>query len=55
MEIFFLDKLINFSSSNFDDYLKNLEDLKKKFREDNNDEDDKNADEDIGDDIDGKK
>ena len=54
MEIFFLDKLINFSSSNFDDYLKNLEDLKKKFREDNNDEDDKNADEDIGDDIDGK-
>ena len=54
MEILFLDKLINFSSSNFDDYLKNLEELKKKFREDNNDEDDKNIDEDLGDDIDGK-
>ena len=56
MELNFLDKLINFSSSNFDDYLKNLEELKKKFRDDTNDEEDKNIDEpDIGvDDIDIK-
>ena len=46
MEINFLDKLINFSSTNFDDYLKNLEELKKKFRDDSNDDDEKNMDED---------
>jgi len=40
IEINFLDRLINFNSKNFDDYLKGLEDLKKKFR-DINDEDDK--------------
>ena len=45
IEINFLDKLINFSSTNFDDYLKNLEELKKKFRDDSNDEDEKNMDE----------
>ena len=45
MEIYFLDKLINFSSSNFDEYLKNLEELKNKFRNDSNDEEDKNIDE----------
>ena len=54
MEIYFLDKLINFTSSNFEEYLKKLDELKKKFRDDNNDEDDKNIDEDGGDDIDGK-
>ena len=45
MEIYFLEKLINFTSSNFDEYLKNLEDLKTKFRSDSNDEEDKNNDE----------
>ena len=45
MELYFLDKLINFSSSNFDEYLKNLEELKNKFRNDSNDEEDKNMDE----------
>ena len=45
MEIYFLGRLINFTSSNFDDYLKNLEELKKKFRENSNDEEDKNRDE----------
>ena len=57
MEIYFLDRLINFTSSNFDEYLKNLEELKKKFRDDSNNEEDKNMDElDIGiDDIDGEK
>ena len=56
MEIFFLDKLINFNSTNFDEYLKKLEELKKKFRDDTNDEEDKNIDElELGaDDIDGK-
>ena len=32
MEIYFLDKLINFSSSNFEEYLKKLEELKKKIQ-----------------------
>ena len=40
IEINFIDRLINFNSKNFDEYLKGLEDLKKKFR-DINDEDDK--------------
>ena len=56
MEIYFLDKLINFTSSNFEEYLKKLEELKKKFRDDTADEDDKNLDElEIGnEDVDGK-
>ena len=56
MEIYFLDKLINFTSSNFEEYLKKLEELKKKFRDDTADEEDKNLDElDVGvDDIEGK-
>ena len=40
MEINFLNNLINFTSKNFDEYLKGLEELKKKFR-DINDENDK--------------
>jgi hypothetical protein len=32
MEIFFLDKIINFSSTNFENYLKNLDELKNKIR-----------------------
>ena len=45
MEIFYLERLINFNSNNFEEYLKKLDELKKKFRDDNNEEDDKNADE----------
>ena len=45
IEIFFLDKLINFTSASFDEYLKNLEELKKKFKDDVNDEEDKNMEE----------
>ena len=44
LEIFFLERLINFTSPNFEEYLKRLDELKKKFRDDNNEEDDKNAD-----------
>jgi hypothetical protein len=40
IEIHFLNSLINFNSKNFDEYLKGLEELKKKFRE-INEEDDK--------------
>ena len=43
IEMFFLERLINFSSTNFDEYLKKLDELKKKFRDDNNEED-KNPD-----------
>ena len=44
IEIFFLERLINFTSPNFEEYLKRLDELKKKFRDDNNEEDDKNQD-----------
>ena len=44
LEIFYLERLINFTSPNFEEYLKRLDELKKKFREDNNEEDDKNPD-----------
>ena len=39
IEITFLDRLINFNSKNFDKYLIGLEDLKKKFRDINDEED----------------
>ena len=45
IEIFYLERLINFNSNNFEEYLKRLDELKKKFRDDNNEEEDKNADE----------
>ena len=44
MEVFYLERLINFTSPNFEEYLKRLDELKRKFREDNNEEDDKNPD-----------
>ena len=44
LEIFYLDKLINFSSTNFDEYLKKLDELKKNLRKENNDDEDKNMD-----------
>ena len=44
LELFFLDKLINFNSSNFEIYLKNLEDLKKKLKNYKNEEEENNID-----------
>mgnify|MGYP006873009655 CR=1 FL=1 len=44
LELFFLDKLINFNSSNFELYLKNLEDLKKKLKNYKNEEEENNID-----------
>ena len=41
MEKFFLDKLIRFRSNNFDTYLKRLDDLKKKLRNDSGEDDEK--------------
>ena len=41
MEKFFLDKLIKFRSTSFDSYLKRLEDLKKKLRNDSGEEEEK--------------
>ena len=57
VELYFLDRLINFNSSSFEEYLKNLNGLKKKFKDDAIDEDDKNVDElnPDGDDADLKK
>ena len=44
LEIFFLDKLINFNSQNFENYLKVLEDLKKKLKNYKNEEEENNLD-----------
>ena len=41
IEIYFVNKLLNFNSINFDLYLKKLNEIKKKLRNDSNDEDDK--------------
>lgn len=54
IEIYFLDKLINFNSVNFDSYLKKLEEIKKKLRNDNS-EDDEKADDLNFNDLDSKK
>ena len=45
LELFFLDKLINFSSPNFETYLKVLEDLKKKLKNSKMEEEENNIDE----------
>ena len=39
--IYFLEKLINFNNQNFEVFLKKLDELKRKFRNDDNEEDDK--------------
>ena len=54
-ECFFLDKLINFNSPNFDEYLKGLEELKKTLRDENNDDEDKIMDDEIEEDLEGKE
>ena len=43
-EIYFLEKLINFNTMNFDLYLKSLEELKKRLRNENADEESKDED-----------
>ena len=45
LELFFLDKLINFSSPNFENYLKVIEDLKKKLKNTKMEEEENNLDE----------
>ena len=54
-ECFFLDKLINFNSPNFDEYLKRLDELKKTLRDENNDDEDKNVDDEVEEDADAKE
>ena len=54
VEIYFLEKLINFNSTNFDNYLKKLDEIKKKFRNDNSEEEEKADDLDFID-LDSKK
>jgi hypothetical protein len=50
VEINFLEKLINFNSPNFDDYIKKIDEFKKKLRNDTNEDDDKGDDMDFNDD-----
>ena len=40
-EIYFLEKIINFNSTNFEGYIKNLEDIKKKLQNENIEEEEK--------------
>ena len=40
-EIFFLDKLINFNSNDFENYIKKLDEIKRKLKNDNNEEEEK--------------
>ena len=54
IEIYFLEKLINFNSTNFENYVKKINEIKKKMRNDNNEEEDKGDDMDFND-IDSKK
>ena len=49
LEMTFLEKLINFNSPNFDGYLKNLEEIKKKLQNDSNTDDEEKDDLDIND------
>ena len=44
IQIFYFDKLMNFASPNFESYLKKLDEVKKKFRDETNEEEDKNID-----------
>ena len=54
-EIYFLEKLINFNSPNFDGYLKSLEDIKKRLRLESEEDEDKDDDMDIESKKTGKK
>ena len=52
--IFFLDKLINFNSTDFENYFKKLEDIKKKLRNDTTEEEEKGDDIDLKDEDEGE-
>ena len=54
IEIYFLEKLINFNSPNFENYFKKLDEIKKKLRNDNSEEEEKVDDMDFND-LDSKK
>ena len=54
IEIYFLEKLINFNSLNFDNYLTKIDEIKKKLRNDSNEDEDKGDDVDFNE-IDSKK
>ena len=54
MEIYFLEKLINFNSTDFENYLKKLDEIKKKLRNDSTEEEDKGDDMNLKDDEDGE-
>ena len=54
IEIYFLDKLINFNSTNFDNYLKKLDEIKKKLRNDNTEEEEKADDIELKDEEEGE-
>ena len=45
LELFFLDKLINFNSQNFENYLRSLDDLKKKLKNTKVEDEENNLDE----------
>ena len=51
IEILFLEKLINFNTTNFEGYIKNLNEIKKKLQNDNNIEEEEKEDVDINDSI----
>ena len=52
--IFFLDKLINFNSIDFENYFKKLEDIKKKLKNDTTEEEEKGDDIDLKDEDEGE-
>ena len=54
IEIEFLNKLINFNSTDFDNYIKRLDEIKKKLRNDSNEEEGKDDDMDFNE-LDSKK
>jgi hypothetical protein len=54
LENYYLRKLINFKNSNFEAYLKSLEEIKKKIRNDNGEEDDKVNGDELGQDFENK-
>jgi len=54
IEIYFLDKLINFNSTDFENYLKKLDEIKKKLRNDTTEEEDKGDEMNLKDDEDGE-
>ena len=45
IHIFYFDKLMNFASPNFEIYLKKLDEIKKKLRDDSNEDEEKNVEE----------